>query len=158
MIAVRRADPGDAAAISALNDEVQAIHAAAVPWRFRAPGPDTCPPSEVTRLLAAPGIAVFLAEVDGTPAGYVLAEIQRRPETPRMHAHAMVYVHHIGVGAALRRQGVGRALLDAAVGLARAEGIDRISLDTWTFNTAAREFFLRYGLEPYNERLWMRLP
>ena len=30
-----------------------------------------------------------------------------------------------------------------------------LGLDTWAFNSAARDFFRSYGLEPYNERLWM---
>ena len=114
MIVVRRAGPTDADAISALNNDVQAVHATAIPWRFKAPGADTFPPSEIAKLMQAAHIAFFLAEYDEVPAGYLLAEVQRRKETSQTYAHDMVYVHHDSVQPALRRHGIGRALLGAA--------------------------------------------
>jgi hypothetical protein len=67
--------------ISALNADVQAIHAAALPWRFKAPGLGTFPPAEVAGLLANPNHLVFIADFDAQPAGYAYAEVIRRPET-----------------------------------------------------------------------------
>ena len=86
-IAVRRATAADAELVSALNADVQAIHAAALPWRFKQPGPGTFPPSEAAALIARPGHLVFIAEADGEPAGYAYAEVIRRPETVFHHAY-----------------------------------------------------------------------
>jgi diamine N-acetyltransferase len=155
-VVVRRAGEADAAIVSALNDDVQAVHAAALPWRFKPPGPDTFPPSAAAAILAKPENLVFLAELDGAPVGYVYAEIARLPDDPMRPAYDMVYLHHISVRATARRQGVGEALLGAVREAGKAVGIDLLALDVWTFNTSAREFFRKQGFNPYNERLWNR--
>jgi ribosomal protein S18 acetylase RimI-like enzyme len=96
----------------------------------------------------------LLAEIDGAPVGYAVAEIVRHPETGRHHAHQMVYVHELCVRPAFRRRGVGRTLIDAVRERGREFGIALIALDTWTFNEEALAFFGRYGLKPYIVRLW----
>ncbi len=42
---VRRATVADVATISALNADVQAVHAAALPWLFKTPSAETFPPA-----------------------------------------------------------------------------------------------------------------
>ncbi len=155
-IQVRPAKPEDAQAISNLNKQVQAIHAAAMPWRFKAPGPDTFPPAEVQSLLSAETTILLLAEAGATPAGYVYAEVVRQPETSLTHAYDVIYVHHISVDAQFRRSGAGTKLLDAVRVAAKALGIETIALDVWSFNVSAKAFFGRSGLKPYNENLWNR--
>ena len=151
MVTIRTATRDDAAVISALNADVQAIHAAALPWRFKPPGAWTV--ADAQALLARPNYFAFIAEADGGPAGYVVAEAIRHPETGRHHAHAMIYVHEISVREVCRRRGVGRALLDAVTARGKELGIERIALDTWSFNEGALAFFRSYGLAPYNVRL-----
>jgi ribosomal protein S18 acetylase RimI-like enzyme len=151
---VRRASDADAEALSQLNAEIQALHAEALPWRFKPPGPGAFPPEETVGLLGRTGNHFFVAEVDDAIVGYVYAEIVRRPETALHQAQEVVYVHHLYVRPAFQRRGIGRALLDAARSVGAEQGIARLALDVWTFNEAARAFFRRYGLSPYNERLW----
>ena len=86
-IAVRRATAADADLVSVLNADVQAIHAAAFPQRFKSPGPETFPPPAAATLIARSGNLVFIAEADGEPVGYAYAEVIRRPETAFHHAH-----------------------------------------------------------------------
>jgi ribosomal protein S18 acetylase RimI-like enzyme len=156
MIIVRRAIATDAETVSALNVDVQALHAEALPWRFKPPGADTFPPSAAAALLANAGNLVFIAEVDGVAAGYAYAEIVRRDETPFNPALEILYLHHISVRPQFRRLGVGGALLEAVRAAAREAAIDEVALDVWTFNEAARAFFRRHGFVAYNERLWSR--
>ncbi len=153
---VRRATESDATLISALNADVQAVHAAAVPWQFKVPNAASFPPAEVAALIADPDNLVFLAEVASEPAGYAYAEVVRRPETWFSYAFEMVYLHHISVRPAHRRAGVGTALIDAVRAAANGIGIDLLALDVWSFNEDARAFFRREGFSPYNERLWNR--
>lgn len=157
-ISTRQATTADAVLISSLNCDVQALHAAAMPWRFKPPGPDTFPPSSAAALLALPDHLVFIAEVSRDPAGYAYAEIVRRPETPFHYAHDLVHLHHISVRPGQRRSGVGRALIGAVRAAAEAEGIDLLTLDVWSFNEHARAFFCREGFAPYIERMWSRQP
>ena len=139
-IAVRRATAADAELVSALNADVQAIHAAALPWRFKQPGPNTFQPSEAAALIARPGHLVFIAEADGEPAGYAYAEVIRRPETAFHHAYASVYLHHISVKPSHRRLGVGAGLLEAVRSAGKELGIDLLTADVWSFNEDARAF------------------
>ncbi len=155
-ISVRRATTADAELVSALNADVQALHAAALPWRFKPPGPDTFPPRAAEALLAKPGHVVLIAEVDGKPAGYAYAETIRRAETAFHYAHAMIYLHHISVRSDCRRQGVGSGLLAAVRAVGKEQGITLMTADVWAFNENARTFFRRNGFSAYTERLWDR--
>jgi ribosomal protein S18 acetylase RimI-like enzyme len=160
MAIIRRAAEHDADALSALNADVQGIHAAAMPWLFKPPGPPgphTFPPEAAADLLTRPENIVFVAEIDGVAAGYAYAEIIHRPETSFHYAHDLVYLHHISVTPAHRRHGLGSALMDAVRAAAADAGIELISLDVWTFNEAARAFFRRRGFASFNERFWNRL-
>jgi ribosomal protein S18 acetylase RimI-like enzyme len=153
---VRRASLGDAETISSLNADVQALHAQALPWRFKPPGVDSFPPAEAAALIAKPENVVLIATIDAEPAGYAYAEVISRPETAMHHAHEMVYLHHISVRPQYRRQGVGNALMSAVRTAGQELGITLVGLDVWTFNKDARAFFARHGFTPYNERLWSR--
>jgi GNAT superfamily N-acetyltransferase len=155
-ISIRRATAGDAAVLSMLNADVQAVHAAALPWWFKPPGPESFPLGTAAALIAKPENLVFLAEVGGEAAGYAYAEIMRQAETPFRHAYAMVYLHHISVRPAHRRRGVGSALIAAVRSAAKEEGITLLGADIWSFNEAARTFFRRHGFTTFNKRLWTR--
>ena len=157
MAIIHRASEHDADALSALNADVQAVHAAAMPWLFKRPGPLSFPPQAAAELLTQPENIVFIAEADGVAAGYAYAEIIHRPETSFHFAHDLVYLHHISVTPPHRRHGLGGALMDAVRAAAAEAGIELVSLDVWTFNEAARAFFRRRGFAPFNERFWSRL-
>jgi ribosomal protein S18 acetylase RimI-like enzyme len=156
MIDTRPATTQDATLISMLNADVQQVHADALPFRFKPPGPETFTPAEAEALLSRADHVAFLAYVDEAPAGYLLAEIVRRAETTRLFAQDMIYVHHISVRPAVRQRGVGRALMDAVKARGKADGISLLALDAWTFNEGALSFFRRYGLVPYNIRFWSK--
>jgi GNAT superfamily N-acetyltransferase len=155
-ITIRRATAADAGLLSMLNADVQAIHAAALPWWFKPPGPESFPPAAAAAVIAESENLVFLAESDSDAAGYAYAEIVRQAETPIRHAYEMVYLHHISVRPAHRRQGVGSALIEAVRSAAGEIGITLLGADIWSFNEAARAFFRRHGLVTFNERLWNR--
>jgi ribosomal protein S18 acetylase RimI-like enzyme len=152
-ITVRRATSADADLLSALNAEVQAIHAEALPSWFKLPGPPAFPPS----LMDNPNNLVLVAEIDAAPAGYVYASVTRHAETPWRYASEMIYLHQIGVRAAHRRHGVGAALIAAVRAEAASRNVALLALDVWSFNAAAKAFFQRQGFAPYNERLWSQV-
>jgi ribosomal protein S18 acetylase RimI-like enzyme len=152
-ITVRRATVADAALLSSLNAEVQAIHAAALPGWFKPPGPQAFPPAAAAALLGNPYNLVLVAEVAAAPVGYVYAGVTSHPETPWRYAYDVVYVHQIGVRAAHRRLGVGAALLAAVRAEAASRNVALLALDVWSFNADARAFFQRQGFAPYNERM-----
>jgi ribosomal protein S18 acetylase RimI-like enzyme len=154
---IRLATPQDAEIISALNEEIQKLHAEALPHLFKPPSPETFPAKLVRQLLADPTTSIFIAYSSGTPVGYIYTQIIRRKETSLFYAYDRLYIHHISVNQAYQRHGVGQALLQAAVGLAREHGISTLALDVWSFNTQAQAFFASQGFTVYNENMWLHL-
>jgi ribosomal protein S18 acetylase RimI-like enzyme len=155
-VAIRKATTVDAEVLSLLNVDVQTIHWSALPTRFKPPGSNTFPPAAAAALLARPDNLVFIAEVGSLPVGYAYAEVIHHPETSFRYADELVYIHHISVRPSYRKQGLGRALMDAVRSAAGERGITALALDVWTFNKDARSFFRRHGFTRYNERLWNR--
>ncbi len=154
VVSVRAATELDAASLSLLNSDVQALHAAAFPERFKPVGPDTFPPGVAREILANSNNLVFIAEIDAEAAGYVYAEVISRPETSISYAYQIVYIHHLSVRSQFQRQGIGSRLIDAVREATRARGIERVTLDFWTFNRTAEAFFKQQGFTSFNERLW----
>lgn len=152
---VRRASTADAELLSALNADVQAVHAAALPSSFK-PRADAFPPATAAALLRRPNCVTFIAEVDRVPVGFAHAEAVHHPETPWRYACDMLFIHQIGVLEAYRRRGAGAALVGALRLEADSRGIELLALEVWTFNKEARAFFLRQGFMPYTETMWHR--
>ena len=94
-VVIRRASEADAELLSALNAEVQAIHANALPWWFKPPGEASFPPDRAAALMASPDNVVLVAELDSAPVGYAYAEIIRQPETPWRYGYEMMYLHQL---------------------------------------------------------------
>jgi ribosomal protein S18 acetylase RimI-like enzyme len=154
-ITVRRATSADAELLAALNAEVQAIHAAALPASFKPPGPQAA--AATAGLAANPNNLIFVAEADAAPAGYIYASVTRHGETPWRHAYEMIYIHQIGVRVAHRRRGVGGALIAAVRAEAASRNVALLGLDVWSFNADARAFFRRQGFAPCQERMWSEM-
>ncbi len=156
-VTIRRATHADTVALARLNATIQALHADALPTFFKQPTEFTFPPARFAELLDKPDTVIFLAEVDGAPAGYLYADTTPAMETSSTYALERVWIHHIGVEPEFQRHGVGTALIDAAWELARDLGIGTLALSTWSFNDRAITFFERQGFETYNYRMWMKV-
>lgn len=146
MTPLRRATPEDAASLARLNAHLQSWHAATYPEVFH-PQPD---PTGLTAFFAArladPDCTAFLV---GAPAvGYAICTLQSRAASVFSPAVRRLMVDHIAVAPEARRQGHGRALLQAARDHARALQVDEILLDTWAANREAHAFFMAEGFNP----------
>jgi ribosomal protein S18 acetylase RimI-like enzyme len=143
---LRRALPEDAVTLARLNAHVQGWHAAHYPQVFF-PSPD------------AEGLVAYFADrladatctafvVGDPPLGYALCALQTREASVFSPRIRRLMVDHIAVVPEARRQGLGRALLQAARDLARELAVDEILLDTWEANTDAHAFFRAQGFSP----------
>jgi ribosomal protein S18 acetylase RimI-like enzyme len=85
--------------------------------------------------------AMFIAELDGKPAGcaYLVTHVDYFNERP--HAHLSV----LAVDKAAEGKGVGSALLDKSVEWARQRGSDRLTLSALVTNARARGLYERRG-------------
>jgi GNAT superfamily N-acetyltransferase len=100
---------------------------------------------------------IFIGYANGAPAGYIYAQILRREETALRYAWERLYIHHISVSQAYQRQGIGQALMQAVIRVAKEHSISTIALDVWSFNTKARVFCAAQGFSVYNETMWLPL-
>jgi ribosomal protein S18 acetylase RimI-like enzyme len=131
-LSVRRAGPAEAESIGRL------LHDFNREFDEPTPGPEPLA-DRIRQLLAAGDTAVLLAG-DG-PDG--LAVLRFRPEiwTDALEC----YLAELYVVPDRRGQGLGRALMEAAIELARREGADRMDLGTSEDDVAARALYESLG-------------
>jgi len=139
---VRRADPGDAEQLTRLAEEVSGEPEA---WLITANG-EWRPVGDERRYLKAvrryAHAAVFVAErADGTLIGRLSVARDAHP--------ASAHVADIGLMVArdARRQGVGWALLEAAVEWARGAGVRKLELHVFPWNEPAIRLYEKFGFE-----------
>ncbi len=88
-----------------------------------------------------PGSAVLIAQgTDGTRLGFISLKV-REDVTGVRRGH----VADLAVTESARRAGVGRALMQAGESWARDRGLPVLSLDVWSTNKRALEFYDRMG-------------
>ena len=96
---------------------------------------------------------VLVAKRGDTLAGFT----QLYPMYSSVHTARTWILNDLYVDAAARRSGVGRALLDAAVAFAHADGAAGISLETTRDNVAARALYRAAGWQE-DATQWYSLP
>jgi RimJ/RimL family protein N-acetyltransferase len=139
---IRQADPSDAEQLARLADAVSSepegwLISIAGEWRSS---------SDERRYLKAlrryAHAAVFVAEQDD---GVIVGRLSVGRDPHPASAH----IADVGlmVAIAARRQGVGRALLEAAVGWARSAGIRKLELHVFPWNEAAIALYEAVGFE-----------
>jgi len=87
------------------------------------------------------GTALFIAELQGEPAGCLLMWTLQDYFSQRRHAHVSV----IAVTQHAERRGVGRALMEHAERWAREHGHSRITLSVFEGNRRAQALYERTG-------------
>jgi ribosomal protein S18 acetylase RimI-like enzyme len=132
--AIRRATPGDADAVARLLHDFQR--------EFDEPSPGADALEErYADLIRNRDMTVLLAG-EG-PDGF--AQIRYRPWVYSAGPQAHSYLEELYVVPSLRGQGIGRALLEAALDMARSEGASHMELGTSETDTAARALYESAG-------------
>jgi ribosomal protein S18 acetylase RimI-like enzyme len=71
------------------------------------------------------------------------------------------WLYYVAVDPALRRQGIGRALVRAGEAWLRDRGVPKVHLMVRETNTAVVEFYARIGYDPmprFNMQKWLKQP
>jgi len=137
---VRAAQPGDAAALVELGDDV-----AREPEGWLVSARLERGVNEERRYLRAvrrfPHAAVLVAEEDGRVVGRLSIARDQHP--------ASLHVADLGllVAASHRRRGIGRALLEGAVEWARDAGVRKLELHVFPHNAPAIRLYEEFGFE-----------
>ena len=131
---VRRATPGDAGSVARLLHDFQEE------FDESSPGVEALT-ERYEDLIRNRDMTVLLAG-DG-PDGF--AQIRYRPWVYSAGPNAHSYLEELYVVPGLRGDGIGRALLEAALEMARGEGATHMELGTSTDDTAARGLYESLG-------------
>ncbi len=125
------------------QDEPELARLDRVSWSWLS---DVVPPPEPDAELFSerrPPEHFLLAESAGRIVGY----IHQGPATPLASNGHIRQIQGFVVDPETRGQGIGRALIEAACDLARADGIRRITLRVLAHNAPARRLYERCGFE-----------
>jgi ribosomal protein S18 acetylase RimI-like enzyme len=155
-IHVRLADPRDAEGIVALMQEVQAVHVAGRPDLFKPGGTENA--AETRERMRLPDSFMWVATIDSNVVGYAYGRLSVDPENRWRFAARTFILDQMGAKEGLRRRGIGRALWNAVVDVAKAERAERVVLNVWSFNHGARAFYDRLGFKSFHERMSIELP
>lgn len=151
---IRKATSDDIPAVSELNNTVQMFHASHAPCLFKAPIDDGVAfRSWFEKVLIDPDSIVLVAERDSAAVGYAYAQDIRREETWIRPAQRFILLHHIAVATSSQKAGIGTALVKALFQIANTNGVSRLELDVWAFNTPAQSFFSKFGFRVFNHRM-----
>jgi GNAT superfamily N-acetyltransferase len=154
---IRQANSQDSLLLSSLCMDVQRLHAETLPDIFKPPHGDDFAVSFFDEVLADPKNSLFLAEENGEALGYAFCKLIERPETPFTFALRYLLVDQISVRPAAQKKGVGAALIERAISLAKELNLPKIQLDSWGFNSGAHAFFEKLGFVKFSHRFWRNL-
>jgi ribosomal protein S18 acetylase RimI-like enzyme len=96
--------------------------------------------------LAEPAKRIQLAEIDGRLAAYALIVLgDGMDERPEPRPERPVFLSQLYCAAGMTGYGLGAALMDWAIGEARAWRADAMQLSVFSENFGAQRFYQRYG-------------
>lgn len=150
---IRKADFSDLESFLKLNREIQSLHSEALPRLFKPAEEMEINTARFESMISNQNTWIFMAEENGTPIGYIFCEIVEHKSNPVFHDHKKVYINHIGVSKQVKKRGIGTSLLKYVLKKAHDENINRVELDVWNFNAAAKSFFKKNGFSVFNERM-----
>jgi len=163
--AIRRASPRDLDRVVTLWIGLTEHHAAFEPRFALRAGAE----NEVGRLIGAqlrdPDVAIFVHEAsDAAPSvpgphpalsGFCAVRIDRAP--PICAEAARAEITEVAVCASLRRRGIGRALVEAALHWVRERGVDHVEARVVSRNPEGQHFWRSLGFGVFVDVLHRRL-
>jgi diamine N-acetyltransferase len=155
---IRTAAQKDIPLLAQLNRAVHQIHTDAHPELFKPVSPlDPALLAFYQQMIDDPNTIIYIVEVDGAAAGYIIARMMYRLENVFSYALRAIYIDQISVNPEYRKQGCGEALIHAVFALAKKENVSRVFLDVCDFNENAQKFFARMGFNTFNYRMDIHL-
>lgn len=103
-------------------------------------------PEKFAANIAAPDVAVTLAEERGALLGYCLTFFgERFDERPEPRPERPCVLSQLYCAGSATGRGVGAALIEHALAEARGRGCDAVQLSVYCENFGAQRFYARYG-------------
>ena len=145
---IRFAREKDLARIDELLLQVAAVHHAGRPDLFKS-GQKKYTDRQLTAILANPQTPVLAAvDDDDVLQGYAFCVFQQHQNDNILTDIKTLYVDDLCVDEKMRGRHIGRALYDGVLTLARQSGCYNVTLNVWSCNGAAMQFYRKCGLCP----------
>lgn len=144
---IRFAKPLDVPAILDLLRQVGSLHHAGRPDIFRG-GAQKYSASQVIAMLDDPQSPIFIAAEGDTVLGYGFCRMIVHEKDPVMTDRTELYLDDLCVDEKARGKGVGSALYHAIRRYAKDRKCHSLSLNVWSCNETAHQFYVNLGLVP----------
>ncbi len=105
------------------------------------------------REVSAPGNIFFLAFDGHEAVGYVRMRENNNP--PELQHEKAIEIARIYAATHRIGKGIGKALMEKAVEIARERGMDTIWLGVWEQNQRAIEFYSKWGFQKFNTHVFL---
>jgi diamine N-acetyltransferase len=156
-VRIRNATIADYNALCALFEQVDHLHAIALPDIFRPSTGSARERDHIQRILDDVQQRLLVAEVGNDIIGVAEANVREALQWPMVVPRRWVHVRDIVVDERFRGQGFGKALLAHIEAWARSLGIMRVELQVWEFNAGARTAYEHAGFRTASRVLWKDL-
>ena len=149
MQSIRRAQEKDIPAIMDLLSQVLNVHHQGRPDLFKA-NATKYTPDELKEILKDDTRPVFgYTDTEDKVIGYAFCVLQQYKDHNIMTDIKTLYIDDICVDASARGQHVGRSLYEYVLAYARSIGCYNVTLNVWSCNPTAMQFYENCGLKPY---------
>ena len=153
---IRRAVQADIGRLNELLYQVQRLHAEKRPDIFKL-GAKKYTTEELSAIIADDRTPIFVCEEDGVVMGYAFCIYQITKENEQLYERKVLYIDDLCVDEPYRRKHIGQKLYAYVSEVARENGCDSVTLNVWSVNPAAQEFYRKMGMQPLNTTMEARL-
>lgn len=153
---VRRAKRDDASQIHSLLCDIARLHAEGNPDVFegREAKYSVC---EVEEMILGDSLIILCAAEGDRVLGYLICMPTVTEADGLRRFRRVLYIDDLCVGENCRGLGVGKALFEAAKGVAAENGCSAIDLNVWAFNKNAIAFYEKMGMTESRRHMELKL-
>jgi ribosomal protein S18 acetylase RimI-like enzyme len=154
-VTLRRATADDVDALVELWLELTDFHVALDSYYTRKPDATGLMRDYFAKQIEVETAVVIVAETDGRVVGYLMAEPSTRP--PVFEGNSALMISDTCVKPDHRRLGIGKAMVDELISIARNRSIDRVEVGYSARNEVSIAFWTKIGFRPFSVKASMEL-
>lgn len=144
---IRRASKNDIPALSELLRQVCNVHYQGRPDLFRPDGTKYTP-DQLTELIEDDSRPIFVANTENGVKGYAFCVFKQHLHDTCVTDIKTLYIDDLCVDELCRGQHIGRQLYEYVLQFARESGCYNVTLNVWSCNPSAIQFYESCGLVP----------
>ena len=144
---IRFAEIRDIPGMIELLKQVGEVHHQIRPDLFRS-GAQKYNEADLEELLKDADRPIFIADMDGTVAGYCFCILQITENNPVLCDRKVLYIDDLCVEETCRGRHIGRDLYEYVLAYAKEAGCYNVTLNVWSCNESAMKFYESLGLKP----------